>query len=208
MEINMSNDLNEQQEELFPPKIRCIATAVFGVLSLAIISYFIAYIFGCVKVSPKDLSLSSLLIFSLLCVLLFSVPWNKLGLSLKKFGPLEFEKKLEGQSNEHIQDISALEDKISRIETIINQNNVKSDVVSNSSEEQEMRALIIQFLTEYQQYSFSPLRMENWGAKKKGYSKLKGNPQLLRRLLRKLVAEDLLDTRLSAKGNTLYRIND
>ncbi len=202
----MSNEVDEQKEELFPPKIRCIATAIFGILSIAIMCYFLAYIFKCVDASPKDLSLSNLLIFSLSCTLLFSVPWDKLGLSLKKFGPLEFERKLEGQSTEHLQDISALEDKIAQLEKICGKGSKSTDDADKPNEEDELRGLIIQFLTEYQRYSFSPLRMENWGAKKNGYSKLRGQPQLLRRLLRKLVAEDELETRLSEKGNTLYRI--
>ncbi len=202
----MSNDTDEQQEELFPPKLRFAASAVFGILSLAIIVYFAVYILGGVKASPKDLSLTSLLIFSLSCVLLFSVPWNKLGLSLKKFGPLEFEKKLEGQSNEHIQDISALEDKIAQLEKLLSQHNVMPEVAAETSEEAQLRELIIRFLTEYEQYSFSPLRMENWGSKIKGYAKLKGDPQQFRRLLRKLVAEGELEIRVSEKGNTLYRI--
>lgn len=202
----MENEIDGQKEELFPPKIRCIATTVFSSLSVAIVLYFLAYIFKCVDVSPKDLSLSNLLIFSLSCTLLFSVPWDKLGLSLKKFGPLEFERKLEGQSTEHLQDISALEDKITHLEKIIDKGSKSIGGSEKSNNEEEFRTLIIQFLTEYQRYSFSPLRMENWGSKQNGYSKIKGQPQILRRLLRKLVTEGELETRLSEKGNTLYRI--
>jgi hypothetical protein len=132
-----------------------------------------------------------------------------LGLSLKKFGPFEFERKLEGQSEEHIKDISALEDKIAQLEAAMKASGgeVKTTEIQPTPDEKEMRDLIIKFLTEYEQWSFSPLRMETWGAQRSGYSKLASNSSLLRRLLRSLVSEGVLETRVSKKGNTLYRVN-
>ncbi|MCG7940579.1 MAG: hypothetical protein N0C88_17260 [Candidatus Thiodiazotropha lotti] len=205
----MTDNNDDQEEELFPEKIRQIGFWISLVFSLAIVIYYVAFIFECVSPTPKDLGLSNLLLFSAACFLFFAVPWHKLGLNLKKFGPLEFEQKLEGQSEEHVKDISALENKIAQLEAAMKASGceVKTAEVQPTSDENEMRDLIVNFLTEYEHWSFSPLRMETWGAKRPGYSKLASNSSLLRRLLRSLVSEGVLETRVSKKGNTLYCVS-
>jgi hypothetical protein len=200
---------NDDQEELFPKNTRKIGFWVSLIFSLAFITYYLAFVFHCVTTSPKDLELSNLLLFSSASFLFFAIPWHKLGLSLKKFGPLEFERKLEGQSEEHIKDISALENKIAELEAAIvaSRPQIQVSAIQPTSEEKEIRALIVKFLTDFEQWSFSPSRIESWGAHSSpGYSKLADNSSLLRRLLRSLVSEGVLETRVSKKGNTLYRI--
>lgn len=202
---------NDEQEELFPENIRKIGFWVSLIFSVTIIAYFLAFISHCVNTSPKDLELSNLLLFSAASFLFFSIPWHKLGLSLKKFGPLEFERKLEGQSEERIKDISALENKIAELEAAIlavSGHQIRVSAIHPTIEEQEMREFIVKFLNEFEQWSFSPSRMESWGAQQVGYSKLASNSSLLRRLLRSLVSEGVLETRISKKGNTLYRIKN
>ncbi|PHS62705.1 MAG: hypothetical protein COB09_14305 [Thalassobium sp.] len=200
----------EETEELLPPNVRRTGFWASLLFSVALIGYFVTYVFNQSIASPKDLGLSSLLLFAVACFLFFAVPWHRLGLSLKKFGPLEFERKLEGQSEEHIKDISALEDKIAQIEAAIQSGSSHQQIgkVPQKPEEIEMRDLIIKFLSEYSQWSFSPLRIENWGAERNSYSDLAGNSALLRRLLRSLVSEGILETTISKKGNTLYRIKN
>jgi len=203
----MSKEEEEQEEELFPENIRIIGFWTSLIFSGILIAYYVAYIYECVEASPKDLGLSSLLLFSLACFFFFAIPWHKLGLSLKKFGPIEFEKRLDGQSEEHIRDISEIEKKISQLESTVYANGkIKQGVIAEPSpREKELRELILKFLSEYDRWSFSPLRIEEWGADRPGYSKLAGDPSLLRSLLRALVAEGRLETRVSKKGNTLYR---
>ncbi|MCG8017723.1 MAG: hypothetical protein JAY97_16030 [Candidatus Thiodiazotropha sp. 'RUGA'] len=205
----MTDNNVDQEEELFPDSIRKVGFWISLVFSSTIIIYYVAFIFQYVSPTPKDLGLPNLLLFSAVCFLFFAIPWRKLGLSLKKFGPIEFERKLEGQSEEHIKDISALEIKIAQLEAALKASvsEVKAVEIQPSPDENEIRDLIINFLTEYEQSSFSPLRMETWGAQRPGYSKLAGNSTLLRTLLRTLVSEGVLETRISKKGNTLYRIN-
>ncbi len=206
----MNEDNDVQEEELFPENIRKIGFWASLIFSVSLIAYYLAFIFHGATVSPKDLELSNLLLFSVASFLFFSIPWHKLGLSLKKFGPLEFERKLEGQSEEHIKNISELENKIAELEAAIaaSGHQVQVSAIQPTPEEQEMRDLIVKFLTNFKQWSFSPSRMESWGAEQPGYSKLAGNPSLLRRLLRSLVSEGVLETRVSKKGNTLYRIKN
>lgn len=200
---------DDDQDELFPENIRKIGFWASLLFSLALITYYIAFIFHFATTSPKDLEISNLLIFSATSFLFFSIPWHKLGLSLKKFGPLEFERKLEGQSEEHIKDISALENKIAELEAAIVEGGRQVPIIAiqPTTEEQQMRELIVKFLTEYKKWSFSPSRIETWGAQQPGYSMLADNSSLLRRLLRSLVYEGILKTSVSKKGNTLFRVN-
>lgn len=205
----MTDHDDEQAQELFPEKIRRDGFRVSLLISLIIIIYYAVFIFKAFPSPPSELGLSNLLLFSSACFLFFSVPWHKLGLSLKRFGPLEFERKLEGQSEEHIKDISALEDKIAQLEAAMRASggDFKPTEVTLTSGEQNMRKLIVDFLTDYEQWSFSPLRMQTWGSQRPGYSGLASEPAMLRRFLRSLVSEGILETRVSKKGNTLYRIN-
>lgn len=204
----MTDDHDDQEEELFPENIRKTGFWVSLVISLAIIIYYVAFIFQRVSPTPKDLGLSNLLLFSAGCFLFFAIPWHNLGLSLKKFGPLEFERKLEGQSEEHIKDISEIENKLAQLEAAMKASGGIETTAERqpTQDEKEMRDLIIKFLTEYERWTFSPRRMETWGAQIPGYSKLANNSSMLRRLLRSLVSEGVLETRVSKKGNTVYRI--
>ena len=195
-----------QVEEIFPAKIRNIGLAISSVISIAILAYYITFIMGCVNATPHALDLSIIFIFSTSCVIFFGVPWHQLGLSLKKFGPFEFEQKLEGQLQERIQEISYIEDKLAKLETSLNQKATSKTISNNSTPEQKMKDLIVKFLTEFQSSAYSPVRMEKWGAKQNGYSKFKNQLDLIRRMLRKLVVEKQLETRLSKRGNTLYSI--
>lgn len=204
----MLNDDQQNGQELLPKKIRTTGFWCSLGISAFIIAYIVGFAVGCVNVAPKDLGLISILLFSLASLLFFWVPWHSLGLSLKKFGPLEFDRKLEGQSVEHIENFSALEDKIEKLEKLLlsegSENKHNSNVVSLT--EAEYKNLIIRFLMDFNEQPFSPLRIESWGAKQEGYKELGGQSDFLRRMLRKLVSEKMLETAISKKGNTLYKI--
>ncbi len=206
----MSIEENEQKEDILPKHIQRMGFWGSLAVTVVITAYLISFAAGCVTVAPKELELTNILLFSLACLLFFGVPWHSLGLSLKKFGPLEFERKLEGQSVEHIKDISVLEEKLASLEAAI-ENNLGNNLQANVQEldiNEGLKTLVIQFLSDFDEWAFSPLRIENWGSKQEGYEGLAGNTDLLRRVLRKLVAEGILETRVSKKGNTLYRIKN
>lgn len=205
----MAEEDIKEQNSFLPKSVHIAGSIISFIISILIIAYIVAFMFGCVKVPPKELDLTNLLLFSLTCFLFFAIPWNKLGLSLKKFGPIEFEKLLEGQSEENIINISELEDKIEALELklldVTGNHNVLNEI---TSDQPEFETLITNFLKEFSEWSFSPLRMEHWGAKQPGYSELANNPKRLRSILRKLVAKGILETKISKKGNTLYRIKE
>jgi hypothetical protein len=178
-------------------------TTLFGVSLVALLlvaGFYVASLLGCTAYPPKDLGLSGIILFLMACVLLFGVDWDAMGLSLKKFGPLEFEQKLEGQSQEHVVAIAELEARLAKLEP-------DGAQPSGDDSTEDFDQLIINFLFEHRRWSFSPVRMEQWGADREGYDGLRNKPAVLRRSLRRLVAEGKLETRVSRKGNTLYTVS-
>jgi hypothetical protein len=76
-----------------------------------------------------------------------------------------------------------------------------------SFSEPELRNLLLEFLTKYKEWSFSPSRIRAWGSKQQGFSALsKFEHPFIRGTLQKMVSENILETRISKKGNTLYRV--
>ena len=68
--------------------------------------------------------------------------------------------------------------------------------------------LIYEFLEEYSQWYFSPLRINKWGGRQIGYERLsKSNSVEIRKELEKMKAKGLVKTTKSTKGNTIYKLN-
>lgn len=168
-----------------------------------LIVYYIAFIVGLVTASPRDLGLSNLLLFSLLCFVFFATPWDQLGRALRRFGPVEFERKLEGQSEERVREISALEDRIAALEAGHSLAAVRAAVPKAESEVQK---LLISYFREHDQQAVSPRALASWAARQDGYETLADSPDRLRRALRHLVVSGVLETRVGDEGQTLYRI--
>lgn len=204
----MLNDANGQQEALLPKNVQRYGFWLSLIGSLMLFTYFVIYIVGYVEVAPKDLGLANIFLFSLACFMFFSIPWHNLGLGLRRFGPLEFERKLKGQSEERIKDIAALEEKIEKLEEVLGRPPGAVHYVDKERNRKvsDFKALIVAFLREFDDRAFSPRRIENWGAQQPGYSELSGNSELLRTTLRRLVVEGTVETSVSQRGNTLYRI--
>ncbi|MEM9937761.1 MAG: toll/interleukin-1 receptor domain-containing protein [Pseudomonadota bacterium] len=71
----------------------------------------------------------------------------------------------------------------------------------------DLRALLIQFLRAYRQWSFSALRVANWGAQQPGFETLANvSKDEIRVELDSMVSAGIAKTRLSKKGGTLYRL--
>ncbi len=204
----------KELDEFIPKHIKKIGFRSFAILTAIIFLYDFIYLFKINDVPPNDLSMSSILLISIAGTLFFGIPWHKLGIDLKKFGPLEFERKLEGQSQEHVQAIVDLENRINEMEeSILKQNSSEKKMTdektsNRENDEKRMQTLLIDFLGEYHKWNFSPARIESYSADKDKYKDLSKNGSLLRSVLRKLVAQGILSTRISEKGNTLYRIKD
>ncbi len=207
-------DLDKPEEELDSDKnYFTIPTSVKLLITLPILGFWAwsftiyrKHIFDPVNyVSPSSLGLPAILLFTASILFLLHLPWKKMGLRIKKIGAIEFEEIIKTQASEHTEEIAYLQSKITQIE-------LKFSKQVNSAAEQlppedDIKNLILSFLTEYSQWSFSPLRIQNWGVKQPNFQRI-GQHSLptIKRKLRELVAENKLATRLSKKGNTLYRV--
>ena len=157
--------------------------------------------------APKELGLSGVFLFFVTLLILIWIPWDKLGLRITKIGGIEFKEIVAGQASENAEEFSYLEDRIEYLETKLHSMDSLAQF-HETFERPEVRELLLEFLTKYKQWSFSPSRIKSWGAHQQGFAKLSSyEHRLIRSTLQSLVADNLLETRLSKKGNTLYRIS-
>jgi hypothetical protein len=69
------------------------------------------------------------------------------------------------------------------------------------------QAIQIQFLQQYAQYYFSPLRIKLWGARRDGFHELDSySKEEINQGLQRLFVANKVRTKISKKGNTLYGI--
>ncbi|MCS0433164.1 hypothetical protein [Vibrio diabolicus] len=156
--------------------------------------------------SPKDLGLSGIFMFSISALLIVWVPWSKLGMRISKIGGVEFRDIVQGQASEHAEELSYLEDRIEYLEAKIKESDELS-ALTDPPREAALRKLLLEFLQKYSEWAFSPSRIRVWGSKQQGFSSLSNYEHpFIRSTLQKLVSEGKLETRVSKKGNTLYRI--
>lgn len=182
-----------------------------SIVSVVLIAFCAAYTTKYVAspreyASPNELGLSSIFLFSVSALLLVWIPWSRLGIRISKIGGIEFKQIVQEQASEHAEELSYLVDRIESLEAQVR----KSDEMvefTESFEEPQLRKLLLDFLTKYKEWSFSPSRIRAWGSKQQGFSSLsKYEHPFIRSTLQKMVADNLLETRISKKGNTLYRI--
>ncbi|MEZ5044147.1 MAG: toll/interleukin-1 receptor domain-containing protein [Saprospiraceae bacterium] len=77
------------------------------------------------------------------------------------------------------------------------------------NEKEDISHLVQQFLKDYNQWYFSPLRINKWGGRQIGYEKLsESNSKEIRQALEKLKKQGAVKTTKSKKGNTIYKIED
>ncbi|WP_104401808.1 hypothetical protein [Vibrio penaeicida] len=156
--------------------------------------------------SPKDLGLSGIFMFSISALFVVWVPWAKIGVRISKIGGVEFTDIVQGQASEHAEELSYLEDRIEYLEAKVKENDELA-VLMDPPREIVLKELLLKFLQQYSEWAFSPARIRVWGSKQQGFSSLASYEHpLIRSSLQKLVSEGKLETRVSKKGHTLYRI--
>ncbi len=155
---------------------------------------------------PKEIGASSILIFSFSLIALVWVPWRKMGIS--KVGGVEFRDMIQGQASEHAEEIAEIQQRLEILESQTKNIDSNSIVNIESAEIDSLKNLLLKFLTQYDKWAFSPARIASWGSKQPGFSELGGYDKYdIRSMLQKMVSENKLETRVSKKGNTLYRIS-
>lgn len=197
---NEERDLENLATEFeFPKNYKIWITIFTGILSILIFSIYFYLIFCDPKyLDPEKFGLSSLLIFTLTLLLIVNLPWSKFGMRIKKIGMIELEEKVNGQAKNVSKDIADLQIIIDEIKT------------SNGliEEKTELEDLLAKFLRCFKAWAFSPSRIRDWGSTKDGFYDLNNySLEEIKTGLRRLLAKDIISTRISKKGNTLYRYN-
>ena len=157
--------------------------------------------------SPSDLDLTSIFLFSITALIIVWIPWQRLGIRITKIGGIEFGKVVAEQASEHAEELSYLQNRIEALESGLRSTNEMADI-QEIIREPELRNLLVEFLTKYNTWAFSPSRIKVWGVQQQGFSALSNYEYpFIRSTLQKLVSENVLETRISKKGNTLYRVS-
>ena len=187
-----------------------IGISFFSLLLIGVCVYLVSKYLCAPKIfaSPKDLGLTQIFLFSVAALIIVWVPWQRLGIRITKIGGIEFEKIVAEQASEHAEDLSYLYDRIEALEVGLRRTDEMADI-TEQFKEPDLRSLLVDFLTKYDTWAFPPSRIRAWGAQQQGFSALSGYEHpFIRSTLQKLVSENILETRVSKKGNTLYRIQN
>lgn len=154
----------------------------------------------------NDFGVSKLIIAGAIVALVAIAPWNDLRLRLKKVGFLEFDRVVNQQAREHIQEFAELRARIEELETRVRRGDTVGPIADHLAQV-DLAPLLSQFLKEHRPNAFSPLKIHQWGSRQKGYEKLGTYTQgAIRTVLQSLVASGQVATRVSRMGNTLYSI--
>lgn len=190
-----------------PTLYKWVIGIVFGAISVACVALYVGHIICPQKIpSPSDLQIGPIFIFCSTIFLFAITPWSKLGIRINRIGPVEFERVLNEQSKEHIEELSELRQFVSELDAKVRGMDEISGI-SLGMASAELRPLIKDFLGQYYPVPYSPLRIQKWGSKQKGFEKFgKCSLSDLRKILQDMVAEDILATRVSKMGNTLYTL--
>ena len=208
-------NFEEPEEELESPTSPL--TIPFGLkLSLSAIS--IILLFFCLYIifefvnspntaaSPNEIGITPIFIFSITILVAIWVPWQQLGVRITKIGGIEFQKIVAVQASEHAEELSYLQDRIEVLEKHVHRLDETTELLDYFAEP-TLRELLLKFLTKYNKWAFSPTRIRSWGSKQQGFSELANHDyHFIRMTLQKMVSEGILETRISKKGNTLYRV--
>lgn len=202
----------DEELELSSGYLQIPTTVKWGctAISLLLIGFYIFSYFTYVEspqnmASPSELGLAPIFLFALAMLGIVHIPWADMGVRISKIGGIEFKEIVEGQALEHATDISQLEERIEFLENAIRESDEMKSVGELFSEP-AVKKLLLSFLERYHQWAFSPSRIRAWGSKQQGFSDLaKYDIPFLRSTLQKMVAEGTIETRVSKKGNTLFR---
>jgi len=201
-------ELQPSSVGLYIPKwLRWLASAI-GVALIVFCAVYTFMYLSCPKVyaSPRELGLTGIFLFSISAVLIVWIPWPRLGVRISKIGGIEFKEIVQGQASEHAEEISYLEDRIASLEGRFREKDETGDMIE-AIREPDLRKVLLEFLNKYNDSAFSPSRIRVWGARQPGFKSLSDyDHPFIRRTLQKMVAENILETRISKKGNTLYKV--
>lgn len=153
--------------------------------------------------SPKELGIPTLLLFAIGALLVILIPWSKLGIRIKKIGSFEFEQIVLSQKKEQAELLDSLSQRVEKLESA----GAATDTKPSVRPTHELDELLLKFFAKYPKTAFSPWRIQTWGGEREGFQRLKQYSRItIRHHLDRLLVEGHLQTTLSRKGNTLYKL--
>jgi hypothetical protein len=156
-------------------------------------------------VKPDELDLPLLIVTGALLTLAAITPWRALGLRISKVGFLEFQQVVEEQAKEHTEDFAEILVRIEELEQKARGIGSTAAIAEHVAEI-DIYDLLLKFLKEHAPTAFSPVRIQQWGARQAGYEKLGQYTQgAIRVLLHKMVSQGVAATTVSKLGSTLFR---
>lgn len=194
-------------DDIFSKTQKVCFSAIAAIVFLLSLTYTILYVLYAEKLAaPKEIGITSIMVFSFVGFFLFLIPWDKMGMRIKKIGNIEFVEVVKGQSKEHELDISLIEQRLSELEDKVRKNDPIDELVE-TAETPHLEATLLSFLTINSPTAYSPSRIRLECRNLPEYESVsRQEVQFIRSTLRKLVSAGKLSTTVSAKGNTLYRI--
>jgi hypothetical protein len=156
--------------------------------------------------TPSESGAFSMFIFSISALCLAWIPWKKLGVKITRIGGVEFKEIVKVQATEHAEELSYIQERLETLEHKVYSES-KQFFVQNVLTGKPLTKLLLTFLETYEKWAFSPSRIKMWGAKQQGFSSLSDYElPFIRITLQKMLTEGTIETTLSKKGNTLYRL--
>jgi hypothetical protein len=156
-------------------------------------------------VAPSELDVPLLIVAGALLTLAAITPWKALGLRVSKVGFVEFQQIVENQAKEHTEDVAEMLVRIEELEQKARAIGGTGPIAEYFTEI-DLYDLLLKFLREHAPTAYSPVRIQQWGARQSGYEKLGQYSQgAIRVLLHKMASQGVAATTVSKLGNTLFR---
>ncbi|HZJ12017.1 MAG TPA: hypothetical protein VFD26_05115 [Methyloceanibacter sp.] len=187
--------------------MRIWGAVLFGLVLFFALSLIATYLlFAKPHMEPAKLDLTSLVIFCAVGLVVFLLPWEDYQINVKKLGPFEFTRMLSVQAKERESELRDVWKAIEKLKTTSGtgaMNGEKEAAPSGGDEakQKKLETLLTQFLAQHPTTAFNATRIKN---KESTQFDDYGVPDI-QRALRKMVAMERVDTRMSRKtGSTLY----
>lgn len=171
------------------------------IILIALILGIYAYIIVCNPghIDPEKFGLPTTLIALIVILIVINLPWDKMGFRVKKIGMIELENVVKTQARGNSKEFADLQRQIDELKAKLPEKTEDND--------SSLDDLVTKFLNQYSQWAFSALRIKKWGALQSGFEGLKNyETQEIRESLRRLLSKNIVVTRISKKGNTIYKI--
>jgi hypothetical protein len=191
-------------DSVLPRRLQILLSVLLVVIIIGCGLIMWAYIADPSSASPKELGVPSLLLFAIGTLLVILIPWAKLGIRIKKIGSLEFEQVVLSQKKEQAELLDSLSQRVEKLESV---NVPKQEGEPTTRPRHELDDLLLQFFAKYPKTAFSPWRIQTWGGQREGFKRLTQYSKItIRQHLDRLLVEGKVQTTLSRKGNTLYKL--